>query len=77
MPGLGGASAHGKTFADATMNRTRSKHSAVDGQTLPERRPQTKDGQAPVPRVRVFPIMSLLRSELNWLILFRLSAGRL
>ena len=34
------------------MNRTRSKHSAVDGQTLPERRPQTKDGQAPVPRVR-------------------------
>ncbi|KAK8539698.1 hypothetical protein V6N13_034990 [Hibiscus sabdariffa] len=46
----GGASAHGKTFADATMNRTRSKHSAVDGQTLPKRRPQTKDGQAPVPR---------------------------
>lgn len=33
--------------------------------TKPERRPQTKDGQAPVPRVRVFPIMSLLRSELN------------
>lgn len=64
MPGLGGASAHGKTFADATMNRTRSKHSAVDGQTLPKRRPQTKDGQAPVPRVRVFPISCLLRSEL-------------
>lgn len=37
----------------------------VDGKTLPERQPQTKDGQAPVPRVRVFPIMSLLRSELN------------
>ena len=46
-------------------NRTRSKHSTVDGKTLPERQPQTKDGQAPVPRVRVFPIMSLLRSELN------------
>lgn len=28
-------------------------------------RPQTKDGQAPVPGVRVFPIMSLLRSERN------------
>lgn len=55
---------HGKTFADAIMNRTRSKHSAVDGQTLPKRRPQTKDGQAPVPRVIVFPIMSLLKSEL-------------
>ncbi|KAG4180767.1 hypothetical protein ERO13_A10G185332v2, partial [Gossypium hirsutum] len=39
------------------MNRTRSKHSAVDGQTLPKRRPQTKDGQAPVPRVIVFPIL--------------------
>lgn len=37
----------------------------VDGQTLPKRRPQTKDAQAPVPRVRVFPIMSLLKSELN------------
>ncbi|KAK9081127.1 hypothetical protein Scep_030982 [Stephania cephalantha] len=52
-------------FLFVAMNRTSSKHSAVDGQTLPERRPQTKDGQAPVPRVRVFPIMSLLRSELN------------
>nr|KJB09768.1 hypothetical protein B456_001G163500 [Gossypium raimondii] len=40
------------------MNRTRSKHSAVDGQTLPKRRPQTKDGQAPVPRVIVFPILT-------------------
>lgn len=26
-------------FADATMNRTRSKHAAVGGQTLPECRP--------------------------------------
>ncbi|CAN1138759.1 hypothetical protein LINPERPRIM_LOCUS45274 [Linum perenne] len=41
--------AHGKTFADATMNRSRSKDSAVDGQTLPKRRPQTKDGQARFP----------------------------
>jgi len=56
------------------MNRTRSKRKTVDG---PERQPQTKDGQAPVPRVRVFPIMSLLRSERQTLIFFCLSAGRL
>lgn len=62
MPGLGGRRPPGKTFADATMNRTRSKHSAVDGQTTLERRPGW-DGQAPVPRVRVFPMLSLLRSE--------------
>jgi len=49
----------------------------VDGQTLPKRRPQTKDAQAPVPRVDVFPIMSLLKSELNGGILFRLLAYRL
>ena len=37
MPGLrGGCPPPGKTLADATMNRTRSKHSAVDGQTLLE-----------------------------------------
>ena len=30
---------------------------------------------APVPRVRVFPMLSLLRSEQNFWILFRLSAG--
>jgi hypothetical protein len=65
MPGLGGVGPRENVFADATMNRTRSKHLAVDGQTLPERRPQTKDGQAPDPRGRIFPIMSLLRSELN------------
>jgi len=28
---------------------------------LPKRRPQTKDGQAPVPRVIVFPIPRLLK----------------
>jgi len=56
------------------MNRTRSKRKTVDGKTLPERQPQTKDGQAPVPRVRVFPIMSLLRSERQTLIFFCLSA---
>ena len=57
------------------MNRTRSKHSASTDK--PKRRPQTKDGRALVPRVRVFPIISLLRSEQNKLILFRLSASRL
>lgn len=58
-----------RELADATMNRTRSKHSAVDGQALLERRPGW-DGQALVPRVRVFPMLSLLRSEQNELILF-------
>lgn len=69
MPGLGGGRPPGKTLADATMNRTRSKHSAVDGQTLLERRPGW-DGQALVPRVRVFPMLSLLRSEQNKFLLF-------
>ncbi|KAG6752973.1 hypothetical protein POTOM_043016 [Populus tomentosa] len=45
-------------------HESKSKHSAVDRQTLPKHRPQMKDGEAPVPRVGVFPIMSLLRSEL-------------
>jgi len=55
------AKPHGIRFADAIMKIERFGCRRAK----PERRPQTKDGQAPVPGVRVFPIMSLLRSELN------------
>lgn len=73
MPGLGGASA-------PRENVCRCDHESNQVETLSTDKlcvNVDRDGQAPVPRVRVFPMLSLLRSELNLFLLFRLSAGRL